>query len=81
MHYTEYHDSEYLAGEDLYDGPVSVTIKKAFGKEENLGDGKKLYHVLEFEELDKKLILNITNARSILRMTTWAINSARAPRP
>lgn len=80
MHYTEYHDSEYLAGEDLYKGPVTVTIEKAYGKEENLGDGKKLYHVLEFKEIELKLILNITNARSIAEIIgdgddkSWAGN-------
>jgi len=65
MNYVEYYKTEYLAGEDLYEGPVTVTIKKVFGKEDNLGDGKKLYQIVEFDELEQRLVLNVTNARSI----------------
>ena len=57
---SEYFGGSYLKVSDLRD-TVRLTIKKA--KEVEFDDGKKL--ALEFDEIDKLLILNKTNAERI----------------
>jgi hypothetical protein len=57
---SEYFGGSYLKVGDLRD-IVKLTIKKA--KEVEFDDGKKL--AIEFDEIDKLLILNKTNAERI----------------
>lgn len=63
--------SEYLKSEDVEEsgGEMQLTIKSVARKEYEEDDGTKTVKgVLSFQELEKKLTLNVTNANTLIAM-------------
>jgi len=60
-------DYRYISGEDLLEGDVTLTIK-AIGIDEVQNErGKEDKVVVEFEETDKMIVLNKTNAKALTK--------------
>ena len=67
-HFRKLLGKEFLTGEELDGKDVELTIKTASQEEVQGQKGKENKLVLSFEKTDRKLILNITNAKAIAKI-------------
>jgi len=59
---------EYLVGEELNDKDVTLTIDKVTVEELQNAKGKENKPVMTFEGTDRKLVLNVTNMKTIAKV-------------
>ena len=60
-------DYRYISGEDLLEGAVTLTIKSIGIDDVQSERGKEDKVVIEFEETDKMIVLNKTNAKILTK--------------
>ena len=65
MKTTDLFPSNYVKANDLEDGPQTVAIRELGVEEIGQGKDRKAKPVLYFHDLDKGLVLNVTNTRTI----------------
>ena len=68
QHFRKLLGKEFLTGEELDGKDVTLTIKTATQDDVQGQKGKEKKLVLTFEKTDRKLILNITNAKAISKV-------------
>jgi len=68
MHVELMYPSDYLKAAEFRGKEVTLTIKRVFVEDlKDAKGGKKKKYIIEFNETQKKLVLNITNARLIAK--------------
>jgi hypothetical protein len=67
IHWRSLVGKEYLVGEELAGKDVTLTIKSVTIEELQNAKGKETKPVAAFEGTDRKLVLNVTNLKSIAK--------------
>jgi len=67
-HWRKIAGKEYLVGEQLDGKDVTLTIKAVVQEELQNAKGKETKPVITFEKTDLKLVVNVTNMKSIARV-------------
>jgi hypothetical protein len=68
MHVELMYPNDYLKAPDFRGKDVTLTIKRVFQDDlKDMKGGKKKKYIVEFNETQKKLVLNVTNARAIAK--------------
>ena len=69
MKVSDLKQSNYLAQKDFADGEMTLTIDRVHEEKVGQGENQEMKYVLYFRELEKGLVLNVTNGEAIADIT------------